>query len=123
VLYDVAGDGALKARIHRRYGDRLTHSAEVGFAHWDAPKVTEALPGPPPEVFFAPDQMGLLRKRWGADAFERRWNEATRGYLRAMMGFVRLQHVEGPIAVAAVFGDFVAGRARPDAGCIVRVVE
>ena len=123
MLYDVAGDGGLRARIHRHYRDRLTHSAEVGFAHWDAPKVTEPLPGPAPEVFFAPDQMAVLRERWGEDAFQVRWNDATLGYLQAMKAFVRLQHVEGPSAVPAVFGDFLAGRARPDAGCIVRVAD
>jgi Protein of unknown function (DUF2855) len=121
VLYDVAGDGSLKARIHHHFGDRLKHSAQIGFAHWDAPRVTEALPGPQPELFFAPDHIAGLRDRWGLDEFERRRRDATNGYIQAMIERVNIRHVLAPDEIASTFVDFLAGSSRPEGGYVFLV--
>jgi hypothetical protein len=53
VFVDIAGDGAVRAAVHRHLGDDLKHSARVGFTHWDAlAPVETGLPGPAPRLFF-----------------------------------------------------------------------
>jgi Protein of unknown function (DUF2855) len=57
VYVDVSGDMGLRLRVHEHFGDDLKHSSAVGLANWDAPKATRSLPGPKPELFFAPYQI------------------------------------------------------------------
>jgi len=59
VYVDIAGDSAVRSAVHGHFGDELRHSAVVGATHWEAPgdESGEALPGPQPEFFFAPDHV------------------------------------------------------------------
>ena len=82
VFMDIAGDGAVRAAVHRHLGDDLKHSARVGFTHWDAlAPVETGLPGPAPRLFFAPDHILERRQECGAELLAARLLEAWRGFL------------------------------------------
>jgi hypothetical protein len=51
---DFAGDRTLTARVHAHLGDRLKHSVIVGMTHWNDAGGDTAIPGPTPQLFFAP---------------------------------------------------------------------
>src|SRR5262249_8352471 len=82
VFVDIAGDGAVRAAVHRHLGDALQHSARVGFTHWDALAPLETgLPGPAPRLFFTPDHILKRRQEWGGEVLAARLSGAWRGFL------------------------------------------
>jgi hypothetical protein len=54
---DFAGDAAFRRAVHTHWRDRLTYSCSVGGTHHDALGSGGGLPGPKPQLFFAPAQM------------------------------------------------------------------
>lgn len=65
---DIAGDVAVRARLHRRLQDNATQTLLVGATHWD--QFGESvdggpLPGSEPQVFFAPAQIEKRDGEWG----------------------------------------------------------
>ncbi|CAN5592707.1 DUF2855 family protein [soil metagenome] len=57
VYIEFAGNGEVRDAVHERLGDELKHSAGVGITHQNPGgfAASEDLPGPAPEIFFAPD--------------------------------------------------------------------
>ena len=113
VLFDIAGDGELRAKIHALYGNNLRHSAQVGLAHWDAPAQTEPLSGPAPTRFFGPDHMGPLREKWGVVEFEQRRRAAALDFINSFGSLLSVRERPAP--------DFevLNGRAPPEVGYIL----
>jgi Protein of unknown function (DUF2855) len=54
---DFAGDAPLRRAVHERFASTLAFSSSIGGTHHDALGGTRGLPGPKPELFFAPAQM------------------------------------------------------------------
>ncbi|MBC7978594.1 MAG: DUF2855 family protein, partial [Myxococcales bacterium] len=54
---DVAGNTTLRAAVHHQLGDALKQSLMLGGTHWEARGPVGALPGPAPELFFAPTRI------------------------------------------------------------------
>lgn len=84
VYVDFSGSAALRQAVHQRLGDRLRHSAAVGGTHWTDLGGAQALPGPRPTLFFAPDQAQRRIANGGEAAFGRQLAEAWHSYLRAV---------------------------------------
>jgi hypothetical protein len=101
---DLAGNARVRAAVHSHYGHELEASLLVGATHVDAQQAAsdEALPGPTPTFFFAPDHTAGIDRdaraafaelvEWSADwlTVERRdgreavigaWVEAVEGDL------------------------------------------
>jgi hypothetical protein len=119
---DMAGHGAVRAAVHRAYGDRLAYSMIVGATHWDEPPpASEAapLPGPAPAFFFAPHQISKRSKEWGQRGLDDRVAAAWREYVSFCDGWVDFRHGYGPDAVAGVFTGLVEGRTDPAVGHIL----
>jgi NADPH:quinone reductase-like Zn-dependent oxidoreductase len=117
---DVAGDTAVRAAVHHRFGARLVHSAVVGATHHEAraPAMDKPLPGPPPVFFFAPDRLAKRSADWGASAFnDRVRNEMSRFIDES--AWLRIEHHRGPDALGKVYGSALKGTASPSVGYIV----
>jgi hypothetical protein len=54
---DFAGDAAFRRTVHEHWRERLTYSCSVGGTHHAAIGSGGGLPGPKPQLFFAPTQM------------------------------------------------------------------
>ncbi len=54
---DFAGDAAFRRAVHAHWRERLTYSCSVGGTHHEALGSGSGLPGPKPQLFFAPAQM------------------------------------------------------------------
>lgn len=114
VYVDVAGDAALRSAVHGHYGDELAHSAVVGATHHDRMgEVPEALPGPRPTFFFAPDRIVKRAADWGADGLERRMADAWHPYVQWAGGWLEVIHGHGPEAVQSAYLDLLDGRIDP----------
>lgn len=119
VYVDIAGDAALRRRIH----ERLTplHSAVVGAAHHDAAPdpVDEGLPGAPPTFFFAPDQMRKRSTDWGPRGVEARHAEAWERFAPVVAGWVDVVVGEGPGGLRDAWLETLAGSTPPRVGHVV----
>jgi NADPH:quinone reductase-like Zn-dependent oxidoreductase len=121
MFIDIAGNAGVRASVHERFADRLTYSCAVGATHWDAPRPGGALPGPQPQMFFAPD---LVRKRmadWGPAGFGERVGAAWRAFLPTAARTTRVVESHGLGAAATVFADLASGRSDPADGHVVRL--
>lgn len=119
VFVDMAGNGAVVRAVHEHFGDALRHSCVVGGTHWDKVEMGQALPGPSPTLFFAPDQVAKRTKDWGADGLQQRMGAAWRAFLEPASRWIRVVRGAGPDAVARVYQDVLAGRATPDEGHVL----
>jgi hypothetical protein len=120
---DFAGNGAVVAAVHNRFGDDLVHSAIVGATHWQAGANSGGgdLPGPKPALFFAPDHIRARIKASGPEALDRDFTAAMGEFIKAN-AWLKLDHHAGPDALAAVYAQVLEGRASPETGHIITPV-
>jgi hypothetical protein len=119
VYVDIAGDGALRRRVHERLSP--VHSAVVGAAHHDAaPDLgTDDLPGGRPTFFFAPDQMRKRYDDWGPDGVEDRHAEAWGRFAPVVADWVDVVVGEGPDALATTWHEVLSGATPPRVGHVI----
>jgi hypothetical protein len=114
VYVDMAGDAELRAAVHGHYRDELAHSAVVGATHHDRMgQVPDALPGPRPTFFFAPDRVTKRAADWGADGLQRRMADAWHPYVAWACGWLEVIHGHGRDAVQSAYLDLLDGRIDP----------
>ncbi|HXB15925.1 MAG TPA: DUF2855 family protein [Solirubrobacteraceae bacterium] len=114
VYVDMAGDAELRSALHEHFGAELAHSAVVGATHLDhLGAVPDALPGPRPTFFFAPDRVAKRRGEWGGDELQRRLAEAWGPYVEWTDGWLQISHGDGADAVRAAYLDVLDGRVEP----------
>jgi hypothetical protein len=119
VFVDFAGNGRVVHAVHAHFANRLRHSAGVGLTHWERLQVPDALPGPAPAFFFAPDHGAAARKAWGAAAFQARVDAALQDFLGDARRWLRIVPGRGTAAVETVYRGFLEGAADPAAGHVL----
>ncbi len=113
---DIAGDSAVTAALHDRFGDQLKLTLIVGKAHWDsAPGERFLATG-----FFAPARVEKRIADWGPGGFRDRMAAAWTDFLGDARTLFRIEASDGPDAALFAYRDAVAGRADPRAGILVR---
>jgi hypothetical protein len=111
---DMAGDAAVRDAVHGHYGEQLAHSAVVGATHHDRMGgVPDALPGPRPMFFFAPDRVTKRSAEWGREGLEQRVADAWRPYLDWVGTWLEVLHGDGPEALEGAYLDLLDGRVDP----------
>ncbi len=120
VYVDMAGNAALRRRVHEHFGEALKHSCTIGATHWDQTgDGDEGLPGPTPEFFFAPAQVQKRARDWGPAELQRRLGEAWAGFRRFSDSWLEVQRGSGRDAVVRVYEDTLAGRTEPQHGHVL----
>ncbi len=120
VYVDVSGSGSVRGAVHRHFGPNLAHSSAVGGAHWD--QVGEdpgELPGPAPQMFFAPDHVKRRTRDWGQEGFQARTAEAWAEFVPWTEGWLEVEHGRGPEAVERVYRQLLAGETSPSVGHVL----
>jgi hypothetical protein len=105
--------------VHRRLGDRLRYSCQVGVTHWDRFGPAENLPGPTPTLFFAPDHLQARLTEWGPAEFATRLGRAMQRFLDSASAWLRITAGRGPAAVEAAYRALLDGRAKPADGHVL----
>lgn len=121
-MVDMAGSGTVRAAVHEHLQDALHYSCAVGATHWGSATVgqgDQALPGPKPEMFFAPSQIQKRLAEWGQDKFNVLMADAWKGFLAASSDWIQVEERRGIEALAATYEDFLAGRADPARGYVL----
>ena len=121
VFVDIAGDAAVRGRVHRHFNPSLKYSCAVGATHWQEGGGGGDLPGPKPELFFAPAQIGKRIAEWGAQAFGEKVAGAWRAFLPIAARTTKIVERDGLDGAEAAFAAFVAGTASADEGYVIRL--
>jgi hypothetical protein len=126
VYVDFAGNGALRKAIHSRFVN-LAYSCSIGGTHVDQLSGARDLPGPRPVLFFAPAQAKKRHGDWGTAGFNERMARAWHGFIAQVSApdapWVKVQHHDGPDAVAAAHALVLGGRGDPRLGHMLSLLE
>lgn len=115
---DMSGDTGLTTRVHEHFRDQLKDSCAVGATHWEAMGEAPELPGPKPELFFAPAQIMKRDAEWGPGVVMGRATEAVVDIARQVSDRVQIEHVSGADAVADAWAELVDNKVSPNRGLI-----
>ena len=119
VFVDMAGDGAVTSAVHRHLGDALKYDCQIGVTHWSAERSAGPLPGPKPEMFFAPAQVVKRTKHWGAEGFSQRIADAWSRFCDASDPWLHVVRSSGRDGVERIYQEMLAGRTHPADGHIL----
>ena len=121
VYVDMAGDAELRNSVHDHYREDLAHSAVVGATHHDSlGAVPDALPGPRPTFFFAPDRVAKRTVDWGREGFEAKLAKAWQPYVAWTESWLSVIHGQGPQAIEQAYLDLLDGRIDPATAHVLR---
>jgi hypothetical protein len=122
-LVDMAGNSALRATLHRHFGDQMKYSARIGLTHRAASPDEAELPGAKPTWFFAPDQIRKRAREWGPGGIDKRFSAAWSGFAPRLEHCLAVTEGRGPAAVKQVYLDTLAGRMPPDQGHMLSMLD
>jgi hypothetical protein len=117
---DFAGDGAITRRVHEAVGDVLKASVIVGGSHWDGDRSnTMPLPGPKPQMFFAPTHIGRLGAAWGGAEFNRAVNAALDRFVHDSRGWLDVVETAGLDSAQAAWARLLANDVSAKEGIVI----
>ncbi len=116
VYVDMSGDGDIRSSVHRHYADNLAYDCAVGLTHYDKMASPDDLPGPAPQLFFAPDHAKKRVGEWGAMGFQSRVADAWKDFVDSASAWLDISPARGRDGVQAVFLEVLSGKASPRAG-------
>jgi len=119
-IIDMSGNGAVLGRLHRRLGDNMTYTANVGLTHYDANAMGPDVIRERSAMFFAPGHIQKRAKDWGPGEFEKRafafWRDAavkSRDWLAIRTG-------AGAEAISSAYQEVLKGDTPADAAWALR---
>ncbi len=118
---DMSGMGDVRAQLHHHFDDVLKLDLIVGATHWQETAQAEGLPGPTPQMFFAPHQIEKRTAEWGGARYNQAVTEAWISFLPVAEKACRVVEVRSLDEAAQVFTALAAGQGRPDEGHVVRL--
>jgi hypothetical protein len=117
VSIDMAGNGTVRAALHRHLDGQLRHAMRVGLSH-GAPDFSPVEHGPEPEMFFAPTEVDRRMAEWGADEYDRRTTEALFDFVADSERWLTVETSWGPEALQETWRAVRAGAVPPNVGRI-----
>lgn len=125
VYVDFSGSATVRAAVHHRLDDLLHHDCAVGATHWDDLGGDPDLPGPAPQLFFAPSQAAARITEWGAEGFQRRlaasWDAFMDPVTREHDPWLTVVRGHGTHAVERCYAALLDGKVPPSEGHVLSV--
>jgi hypothetical protein len=119
VFVDMAGAGDIRLAVHKHWAEGLKYSCAVGATHWDHMSQPDDLPGPKPQMFFAPDRVKKRNQDWGPGGFEKRLASAWAAFNASVDGWMKIVAGRGRADVERVYRAMLEGKAKPEEGHIL----
>ncbi|MEL0315691.1 MAG: DUF2855 family protein, partial [Halieaceae bacterium] len=110
VFIDMSGDAEVRSGLHQHLQENMRRSIVVGATHWrdfGASLSPQNLPGPTPEVFFAPAQIEKRNKEWGSGVMMKRGYEASAGLASSLTDTLAVEYHNGSDALVALWGQML----------------
>lgn len=121
VIVDMSGNGKLLSELHRRLGDNMKYTANVGVTHYDANEMGPDFIRERSAMFFAPGHIQKRAQDWGSGVFEKKafafWKEAA----RKSRDWLVIDRVAGVEGLERAYREVLEGRSAPDKGIIVEL--
>ena len=106
--------------VHSHYGDQLRYACLIGSTHQEGfDDNSETLPGPKPELFFAPAQAGKRSQEWGAAEMEKRIASDFVAFRKFADNWLQVRRFDGEDAAREAFLSVLKGEASPAEGYTV----
>lgn len=122
VSIDMAGNPTALAAVHGHFGDGLAYSMTVGRSHHDAEAPSDVeMPGPAPQLFFAPTEVTRRTDQWGHEEYAQRCADAIAGFAAASHDWLNVEHRTGADAAQAGWRDVYDGAVAPSVGVVARI--
>ena len=119
VSVDFAGNGQVLRRLHEHFAENLKFSSLVGASHWDQRGGSKGLPGPKPELFFAPKYWEQAAAEYGTAQLMQRFAGLWQPLVASMEQWMRIAEVHGAKDVARAYENTLEGRVSPEQGLIL----
>jgi len=119
VSVDMAGNSAVLRRIHEHFDSNLRYSCLVGGTHWDQRGGGGPMPGPDPQLFFAPDRIAKRMKDWGGADYNARLGAAWLAFVDASGDWLKVERAAGREAVEKVYLEVLGGGVDPARGLLL----
>ena len=120
---DMSGSAAIVRAVHEHFGDALKKSSTVGITHWGERGDTSNMPGPEPEMFFAPTIIAERMEEWGTAGFQSRLGEAWDSFIKPRVEWLTIIDSRGPMAVERAYRRVLRGEAHPSEGHMMTLWE
>jgi hypothetical protein len=114
VIYDFAGEAGVRTALHTVLAERLRASWMIGLTHHEATAAPKALPGPAPQLYFAPSHWQQLAAQLGARELEAQMAADWPVLLTQARGWFRIVHGRGVDDMIRIWAALVDGRVRSD---------
>lgn len=121
VYIDMSGNADVRTALHTHLKDQLLLSSSVGISHWDKFRPTKDLPGPKPEMFFAPAQIKKRHDEWGPGVIQGKTMDAWRTLAKGSTSWLTVVQQKDLDGASAVYADLLAGKTSPTDGYIVHM--
>ena len=118
VYVDMSGNASVRFAVHSCAAE-LVASVAVGITHWDASTPAGSLPGPTPEMFFAPTQITKRIEEWGQAVVDQRVGASWDEFVAEVDELVSVARVEGADGATSAYLAALDGSADPSVGVIV----
>ena len=92
---DFSGNSALIQKLQDALGNRVVFFCLIGYTHWDR-RSLDIIEDAKMVRFFAPNQIRKRAREWGANEFNRRYNEALQAYIHHSRGWLEIVEGFGP---------------------------
>ncbi len=119
-IVDMSGNGAVLAALHRRLGEKMTYTSNVGLTHWDENEMEDGFIRDRSAMFFAPGHIQKRAGDWGAGVFESKALAFWRAAAEKSRSWMTLREIAGLEALEPVYADVRDGRMAPSEGVVVR---
>lgn len=119
VYVDMSGNAEVRAAVHNG-ASGLRFDLMVGATHWDATGGGTSLPGPTPEMFFAPSQIAKRAAEWGGAGVDERVAASWEPFVAAVASLLEVEEQQGASASEAAYLAVLDGTADPSVGLIIR---
>ncbi len=122
VFVDMAGTPQLRRAVHEHAGDALRASIMVGATHWESASLAaDGLPGPAPELFFAPTRIEQRAAELGQSELQQRLGAAWAAFADRVPELLEIESHRGAEALARVYEAFIDGSADPRKGYVFSI--
>jgi Protein of unknown function (DUF2855) len=120
---DMAGNSALRARLHRHFVNAVKYSGQIGLTHQRFSPDEPELPGAKPAWFFAPDQIRKRAREWGPGGIDQRFGTAWSTFAPTLPNRLTVVEGRGPAAVKQIYLDTLSGHVPPAQGHILSLLD
>lgn len=123
VIVDMAGNKAIKERLHTKLGNNISYYISVGLTHWQDTSVASEGAGQAinHEMFFAPSYILEKIKNIGAESFDKTSGDFVTSSSANTLSWMSLDQYDGLDDFSKIYPDVCDGNFSPASGIIVTI--